>query len=233
MYFGLGVAPYYLDATVTTAAVARARGDLEVFVNISQMTVSQMSLTSRTESAQQRLHWLAEQVLNWSGIPVVHVRPTFFEESFLNLTRDTIARDGTMRLPFGHGRTSPVDAGDVADVVAAILADPSPHVGHVYELTGPRSQTLDELAEEYSTALGRPIRYVEVPYEPWKEGLRRKGLSEHLIEHLATVARLHSQNRYDRLTGDVERITGHPATSAGDFVSHHASELRAAAASTR
>src|SRR5262245_25069925 len=43
VYFGMSVSAPYLEATVTTAAVARARGDLEVFVNMSQMTVSQMS----------------------------------------------------------------------------------------------------------------------------------------------------------------------------------------------
>jgi NAD(P)H dehydrogenase (quinone) len=67
MYFGLGVAPYYLEATVTTAAVARARGDLEVLVDMSQMTVSQMSLTSRTESAQQRLHCTRRGARSWAA----------------------------------------------------------------------------------------------------------------------------------------------------------------------
>src|SRR5215470_5238085 len=78
VYFGMSVSPSYLEATVTTAAAARERGDLEVLVNISQMTVSQMSLTETTESPQHRQHWLAEQALNWSGLPVVHVRPTVF-----------------------------------------------------------------------------------------------------------------------------------------------------------
>src|SRR5262249_57382193 len=76
VYFGMSVSAPYLEATVTTAAVARARGDLEVFVNMSQLTVSQMSLTETTDSPQHRQHWLAEQALNWSGLPVVHVRPT-------------------------------------------------------------------------------------------------------------------------------------------------------------
>jgi uncharacterized protein YbjT (DUF2867 family) len=227
IYFGLGIAAYYLEATVTTAAVARALGDLEVFVNMSQVTVSQMSLTSRTESAQQRLHWLAEQVLNWSDLPVVHIRPTVFLQSLAILVADSIARDGTMRLPFGDGRTSPVDASDVADVIATVLANPSAHIGHVYELTGPRSQTLYGLAAEFTRALGRPIRYVDVPYEPWREDLRRRGLPDHLVEHLSTMARLHARNRYDRLTHDVERITGHPATTATDFVSRHASQFGA------
>ena len=227
MYFGLSVAAYYLEAAVTTAAAARARGNFEVFVNMSQMTVSQMSLTSRTESAQQRLHWLAEQVLNWSGLPVVHIRPTIFLQTIFLLAADSIARDSTLRLPFGEGRTSPVDASDVADAIAAVLANPTPHTGRTYELTGPRSQTLHELAAECSKALGRPIRYIDVPYEPWYDDLRRRGLPEHLVDHLATMARLHTQNRYDRLTSDVERITGHPATSTMDFVSRHASQFGA------
>jgi hypothetical protein len=38
------------------------------------MTVSQMSLTEMTDSPQQQQTSLAEQVLNWSGLPGVHVR---------------------------------------------------------------------------------------------------------------------------------------------------------------
>src|SRR5262245_5783161 len=71
MYFGMSVSAPYVEATVAAAAVARERGDLEVFVTMSQMTVSQMRLTALTDSPQQRQHWLAEQVLNWSGLPVV------------------------------------------------------------------------------------------------------------------------------------------------------------------
>ena len=64
VYFGMSVSAPYLEATVTTA-VARVRGDLEVFVNMSQLTVSQMSLTETTDSPQHWQHWLAEQALNW------------------------------------------------------------------------------------------------------------------------------------------------------------------------
>ncbi len=81
IYFGLSVSPKYVRATVTTAVLARDLGQREVFVNISQMTVSQMSATRMTDSAQQREHWLAEQVLDWSGLPVVHLRPTVFLEN--------------------------------------------------------------------------------------------------------------------------------------------------------
>jgi len=225
MYFGMSVSASYLEATVTTAAAAREHGDLEVFVNISQMTVSQMSLTETTDSPQQRQHWLAEQVLNWSGLPVVQVRSTVFLQHpfFLEMAAESIRREGTIRLPFGSGRTSPIDTLDVAEVIAAILASPAEHVGKVYELTGPKSQDIRGLAAEYSEALGRPVAYVDVPLEQWRDQeLRPRGLPEHVYEHLLTMAKLHAANRYDRLTHDVEAILGRPATSARDFVSRHA-----------
>jgi uncharacterized protein YbjT (DUF2867 family) len=225
VYFGLSVSPEYLDATVTTAALARARGKLEVFVNISQMTVSQMSATQMTDSPQQVQHWLAEQVLNWSGLPVVHLRPTVFLENpfFLAFAAESIARDSTIRLPFGTARTSPIAASDVAEVAATILESPAGHVGHVYELTGPRSEDMQAVAQEYSSALGRTIRYVDVPFDGWNERvLRPAHLPEHLTRHLSTMARLHHENRYDRLTHDVETITGRPATSVHDFVARQA-----------
>jgi NAD(P)H dehydrogenase (quinone) len=225
IYFGMSASAAYLEATVIAAAVARERGDIEAFVNISQMTVSQMSLTKMTGSPQHQQQWLAEQVLNWSGLPVVHVRPTVFLENplFLNLAARSIAKDNTIRLPFGTGRTSPVAAEDVAEIIATILENPAAHIGKVYELTGPTSQDMTGVAAEYSTALGREISYVDVPLEDWRDSeLRSMKLPEHVFAHILTMARLHAVNRYDRITHDVEAITGRPATSIRDFVARRA-----------
>jgi NAD(P)H dehydrogenase (quinone) len=118
-----------------------------------------MTLANMTDSPQQRQHLLAEQVLNWSGLPVVHVRPTVFLENpfFLDWAAESIARDATIRLPFGAGRTSPVVAHDVAEVIAIILANPAAHLRKVYELTGPRSDDIHAVAAEYSKSLSRTI----------------------------------------------------------------------------
>jgi NAD(P)H dehydrogenase (quinone) len=225
IYFGMSVSTVYLEATVVAAAVAREYGNLEVFVNISQMTVSQMTLTTMTESPQHRQHFLAESALNWSGLPVVHIRPTVFLENpfFLDWAAESIVREGVIRLPFGKGRTSPVAAADVAEVIAAILTNPSPHLAKVYELTGPRSEGLDAIAAEYSSALDRNVRYVDVALEQWRDDeLRKRNLPDHLYQHLLTMAQLHAANRYDRLSRDVETITGHPPLSVRDFVRQRA-----------
>ena len=236
LYFGLSVSAAYLEATTLAAAVARDQGALAVFVNISQMTVSHMSLTAMTDSPQQRQHWLAEQVLNWSGLPVVHLRATVFLQHFFFLAwaAESIARDGTIRLPFGSGRTSPVDARDVADVAATILLRPAVHIGKVYELTGPQSHDMPALAAAYAAALGRPVTYVDVPLEAWRdEELRRRPLPDHVCAHLLTMAQLHAANRYDRLTQDVEAILGRPATSVRDVVARHAALFTPHGASPR
>src|SRR5580765_7965001 len=116
---------------------------------MSQMTVSQMSIQNTTSSPQQRQHWLSEQALAWSGLPVVTIRPTVFLEGFfLPLTGPSVRDRDRIELPCGRGKTSPVSAADIARVIAAILAEPGPHFGRVYELTGPRSQDMDGVARE-------------------------------------------------------------------------------------
>ena len=225
VYFGMSVSAEYLEATVTMAAVARDIG-VDALVNMSQMTVSEMSLEHTTPSPQQRQHWLSEQALAWSGLPVVTIRPTVFLEGFfLRFVGPTVRARGRIELPFGRGKTSPVAAADVARVVAAVLADPGPHLGQIYELTGPRSQDMDEVAREFTEALHREVTYEDIPPEEWERALRKVGLPEHLTRHLVTMAALHREGRYDRLADGVERLTGRPAMSVGAFVSLHAEEF--------
>ncbi|WP_329375170.1 hydroxylase [Streptomyces sp. NBC_01483] len=211
----MAVSPHHLLAATMVASVAREYGQLEALVDLSQMTA-----TSTEESHQQRLHWLAEQVLDWSGLPVVHIRPTVFLDTplFTDLAARTIKENSTIALPFGTGRTSPVAVDDVARVLATVLRDPALHIGQVYELTGPRSVDMTELATEFSRALGREVSYVDLPPQRWEEQLPKLGLPPHVVQHVITMAKLHRDNRYDRTTDGVERVTGVPPQSIEAFV---------------
>ncbi len=225
VYFGMSLSPGYLEATMTMAAVAREI-EVDVLVNMSQMTVSQMSIQNTTSSPQQRQHWLSEQALAWSGLPVVTIRPTVFLEGFfLPLTGQSVRDRDRIELPFGRGKTNPVAAADVARVIAAVLADPGPHLGQIYELTGPRSQDMHGIAREYSDALNREVTYKDIPPQDWERELKKADLPEHLTRHLVTMAELNRAGRYDRLADGVERVTGQPAMSIREFVSIHAEEF--------
>jgi uncharacterized protein YbjT (DUF2867 family) len=227
LYFGMSVSDTHLAATVNVAAVAKHYG-VKAFINMSQMTLAQMSITETTPSPQHKLHWLAEQALNWSGLPVVHVRPTVMLEGFfLILTPESVRESNQIRLPFGEGKTSPVAVEDVARVIAMLLANPQPHIGKIYHLTGPRSENMHSYAKEYSKALGRTITYQDIPVEPWRDALLKRGAPVHLVNHLATMADLHRAGRYDRISPDVLTLTGQEPLSVQGFVSKNAAAFTA------
>jgi uncharacterized protein YbjT (DUF2867 family) len=223
MFFNMSVSPDYLQATAVVCAIAKDLDNVEVLVNMSQMTVSQMTATSTEESKQQRLHWLAEHVINWSGIPAVHIRPTVLLENpfFAMMAARSIQETGQLILPFGTGRTSPVASSDVAEVVTAVLLAPQGHLGAVYELTGPATLDIDELAAQYAQALDRPVAAVSPPYDDWLKVLDQLGLDPHTRQHIATMTKLHRQGRYNRSTRDVETITGHPAQTVRQYIEQH------------
>jgi uncharacterized protein YbjT (DUF2867 family) len=226
IYFGMSVSPAYLEATVNTAAVARGHG-VEAFVNMSQMTVTQMSISETTDSPQHKLHWLAEQALSWSGLPVVTIRPTVFLEGFfLTLAATGVRESNELALPMGGGKTSPISAVDVARAVAEILNDPALHIGQIYDLTGPESADLYHYASVFSEALGRPIRYRDVPLSAWSEGLRQAKFPEHVVNHLSAMTQLNKQGRYDRMTDTMYKLTGEAPMNIRDFVKLHAAEFK-------
>jgi uncharacterized protein YbjT (DUF2867 family) len=49
------------------------------------------------------------------------------------------------------------------------LRIPTPHIGQIYNLTGFESANLEHYARVFSEALGRTIRYRDVPLSGWSE----------------------------------------------------------------
>src|SRR5438105_3850375 len=146
MFFSMSLAPSYLEATATVATVARAVGDLDALVAISQMTVSQMDALSMNESHYQRLHWLSEQVLNWSGLPVIPVRATVFLDSPLltTLAARSIAESGTIPTPIRTG--------------VVRLEVPSAATGVVVRLSNSRESTQPSMPTiQHATGTASPL----------------------------------------------------------------------------
>ena len=221
LYFTMSVSPNYLEAAANVAVTAKSLG-VKAFVSLAQMTLSQMSETETTSSPQQKQEWLAQQMLRWSGLPVVYLRPTAFLEIFLLQAAKGIRDDNAIRFPFADGKTSPIAAADVGAAAATVLANPEPHIGKVYDLTGPQSLTMAELAEEFSRALGRTIRYVNVPPQIWEAKLREARLPEHVTTHLIAMGQLNRDNRYDRMTDTFQQLVGRAPISAAEFARRHA-----------
>ena len=200
VYFTMSISPTYLEASTNVAVAAKSLG-VKAFVNLSQMTVSQMSETETTSSPQQ--HWLAEQVLRWSGLPAVYLRPTaFFDGMLLVQGAKAIREDNAIRLPFGDGKTALIAGADVGVAAAAVLANPEPHIGKVYDLTGVQSLTMAQYAAGVQQGTG--------PHDPIFQrapttlggqapGGSAAGTLDRALEHYGRVASRGPLRSYDRL----------------------------------
>jgi uncharacterized protein YbjT (DUF2867 family) len=216
-YFTYPIADGLLEATATFAAAAKQAG-LHAMVNMSQ-------ITARPDhpSPAARQHWLAERLLDWSGIGVTHMRPPFFLENLLAVAANSIRSEGKIYLPYGHGRHAPVAGADLARVAVGILTDPAAHLGKTYVPTGPVSLSMAEIATAFTRVLGQPVEYVDIPLERWQHILEHlEGMSAHLIEHLLRVAEAHQLGEFDALTDVVQTIGGAPPKSVEAFIRENA-----------
>lgn len=212
-YFTYPLADGLLAATTTFAAAGRQAG-VESVVNMSQMT-------ARPDHASPaaRGHWLAERVLDWSGIGVTHIRPPYFLENLLTIANPAAIRaDGKIYLPYGRGRHAPVAGEDLARVAVGVLINPGRHRGKTYVATGPVSLSMAEQADMFSRVFDRPIQYVDIPVENWGRALSQAGVPPLLVEHLCHVAETHKHGEQDMVTDVVETVGGTPPKSLETFL---------------
>jgi len=212
-YFTYPLADGLLEATAIFAA-AGAQTGLQSMVNISQITAR-----PDHESPAARQHWLAERVLDWSGIGVTHLRPPFFLENLFNVAAPTVSTEGKIYLPYGQGRHAPIAGQDIARVAVGILTDPAAHRGKTYVPTGPESLSMTEQASVFTAVLGRPVQYVDIAVEDWRQILSQVPvMTPWLIEHLVRVAQSHQHGEFDAVTDVVETIGGTPPQSLEAFI---------------
>lgn len=233
-YFCYPIAPGLVQASAQFAQASREEG-VEAIVNMSQK-IAREDAKSRASFE----HWLAERVFDGSGVPVTHLRPTFFAEWLLYFA--PMIRQGTIYAPYGSGKTALIAAEDQGRVIAAILQNPEAHQGQTYPLYGPTEYTFPEIAALVGRVLGREIHYQQVPYEAMRDAFlsartqsqrndaltgyaesNRPYASEepHVFQHLREAVQDHHTGLFAGTNNLVERLTGSPPMSLESFVSRH------------
>jgi len=222
-YLVYPVKPGLLAATVNFAQAAKEAGVTYV-VNLSQRSADRNSA-----SASCRDTYIAEQVLNWSGLGVIHLRPTYFLEWLLYPWQLPLLRDqGILRMPVGKGRHSPISADDQGRAIAAILANPAPHVGKTIPLSGPVEMDHEQMAIELSKALGRPIMFQDLPIDEYCTSIAAMGVPSYIVEHLRGAMADYQHGAMSGADDNVERLTGRRSMTVGEFARAHAGVLNPA-----
>ncbi|BCQ26498.1 NAD(P)H-binding protein [Caballeronia sp. NK8] len=212
-YLCYPVRPGFIQGTAYFADAARRAG-LEVVVEMSQISAREDS-----KSNAARDHWIAERVLDWSGVPTVHIRPTFFSEWLVfPWVLDTIVKEGKIALPYGTGRHAPIAAEDQARFIAAVLTEPSGHIGKTYELCGPVELDYHEIADKISQVIDKKITYSPDTLDGYREHLRKYDLPEFTIQHFIEVAIDYRNGVFEGVDDIIERITGKAPRTVEEFV---------------
>jgi uncharacterized protein YbjT (DUF2867 family) len=210
------------EGAVIEAAV---RAGVRHVVKLSTLGVLARAVPgSPPEPRQYQLHRRAERHLERSGLAWTQLRPGPFMQNLI-AQRASIVGGGVVRGSWGSGRMPYVDAGDVAAVAVRALSEPG-HQGRAYALIGPETLSGDEIAQRLSAALGRRIRYLDVPPEVTERTLRERGAPAWLVgAMLEVMARVRSDEPPPPPGDDVERVTGRPARGLEEFAREHAAVL--------
>lgn len=203
--------PGILEATAFFAQAALEHG-VGAIVNMSQISARRVA---RSHAA--RAHWIAERLLDRTGIPVTHLRPTFFAEWLLYFPM-TIREQNLFALPFGKARYAPIAAEDQGRVIARILDAPAGHAGRIYPLYGQEELSQYDVADLLTEALGRKITYVEMEIDSFEQNLQERGFTPHFIQHIAEVAQDCRDGVFSGTNDVVEKLTGQRPMGMREFI---------------
>lgn len=218
-YFVWPVQPGLIQATVNFVQAAKEAG-VSTVINLSQRSANRDSTSDSCRDS-----FIAEHVLNWSGLPVVHLRPTYFLEWLLYPWQLPYLRQGILRMPVGKGRHSPIAADDQGRAIAALLKSPEAHIGTTIPLSGPVEMDHEQMAAELSDALGRKIVFQDLPIDEYCASIEKIGVPPYVVQHLRGAMADYQNGHMSGADNNVEKLTGRRSMTVGEFARAHADVL--------
>jgi len=113
--------------------------------------------------------WQIEEHIRASGLPHTVVRPVFFMDNWENPMLRDMVLSGVLAQPLSPDRPfQQVAVDDVGAFVAMIFENPDEWLGRSIDLAGD-DRTISEVAETFGRVIGRPVRYVQLPWDQYRE----------------------------------------------------------------
>lgn len=107
-------------------------------------------------------HHRIEKILDQSGLPCCHIRPSFFMQNLSGIHAFEIRHFDRIAVPVANARTSFIDAEDIGELIATLMETPASHQGKAYSVTGPEALNYEEVAGLLTKELGRTIHYANL-----------------------------------------------------------------------
>lgn len=168
-----------------------------------------------------RDHWHTEAHIRASGAAFCFLRDSLYQD-VLPYFPDA---EGVIRGPAGEGRFAPVARDDIADAAVAVLLD-TDHDGRTYDLTGPATLTMAQVAEELSRAAGRPVRFHDETLAEAYESRARFGAAQYEVDGWVTSYAAIATGELDVVSDAVTALTGHRPMSFAEWLAANPESLR-------
>ncbi len=167
-----------------------------------------------------RWHGEADRNVENSGIPYTIIRPAYFMQNLVGSAR-MIAMEGAFPGAMGDGKVGVIDSRDIGNAAATVLTSDG-HEGKTYPLTGPEALSMGEVAEKLSAALGKEVKYINVPQQDAKAGMMAMGMPDWMADGWAAMAMMISTGAANMVTPMVKEVTGEEPRSFDQFARDYA-----------
>ncbi|MDO8297583.1 MAG: NmrA family NAD(P)-binding protein [Caulobacter sp.] len=165
-----------------------------------------------------RAHAAAEAALKTSGMAWTILRPSAFMPVVLGPLFQQAGARGGFQLPLGSGRVAFVDVEDIARAAAWALTHPAEAAGRTLSVTGPESLGINDIADRFAAALGRPVKASSPPAFLARLVLGRRIADPFLRRHQLAMLDLMRSGGMSRVSPDLENATGEPGRSVADWL---------------
>lgn len=161
-------------------------------------------------------HAQGDEELRAAGLAWTILQPHFFMQNTLQWA-PTIKSDGAFYAPLKDAKISFVDARDIADVAVAALTKKG-HEGKTLVITGPEAIGFAEAATKIGAAIGKPVKYVDVPLDAFRKTLGEWGVPDWMADDFAALYGYFSTGAAAGVSPVVKETTGNKGRTYDDFL---------------
>ncbi len=215
-----GIRSVYLNY-VPDLAVPGAADTIDAFLQACRGSQVEkiVLLSGRGEAEAQK----CERLVQKSGLHWTIIRASWFFQNFSEGAFLDMVRSGQITLPVGKVLEPFIDAEDIADVAVAALTEPG-HADQLYEVTGPRLCSFQDIADELTSAIGRRVEYTEISHEAFIEGVKSSGAPEQVVWLMDYLFSTVLDGRNSKLADGVQKALGREPKDFRNFAQETAAQ---------
>jgi uncharacterized protein YbjT (DUF2867 family) len=220
VFLACGPIPQLIDLESNMIAACRDAGVQHVVLNSALGA-------GRFAKSFPGWHFQVEAKLQASEIGYTILRPNGFMQNIVTYNSATIRSDNAFYAAMGEARISLIDVRDVGAVAAAILADPAPHRGAIYELNGPEALSNADIASRLTAVAARVISFVDIPEAAHRQAMLGAGMPVWQVDAILELQAYYRSGACAAVDGVVATLLGRPERRIDAYLNENRSAFGA------